>query len=158
MNDEDADITVLSVADGKRPRTASIFAFLTEWEVHSIDPMIEKKEYFDENIRNLECHPKKIQECDFEIDGTAVILMVHAHVSVWETLKHIKADDYVLVAMPCCEALQFPRKRGEEIIEPVDIDWDWRIFSEKRKKKKYKFTKKELEEARLKAREIWRSE
>ena len=60
----------LVVADGKTPRTAILFATITNWKVHSIDPMMGTEWYkgdLKNILPNLFCHCDKIENIYQEI-------------------------------------------------------------------------------------------
>ncbi|MFW6008375.1 MAG: hypothetical protein ACOCP8_03825 [archaeon] len=123
----DDNNTFISIGDGSTPRTAAFFAFMTNWDCHSVDPQLNIEEKYD-NIKRLHLYDKKIQEVNFDTD-VAILSFVHSHVDVDESLKSINADEYFIVAMPCCQELSIDDR------EPDMVYSDWGCFSPKRKVK-----------------------
>ena len=102
---DDEDVTLISVGDGQTPRTAALFVYRTKWQCIAVDPeMDEKRERGHEyNIERLQNHRAKIQELRIKTKR-ALIIMVHAHVSLEDTLASITSDDGTAgcIALPCC--------------------------------------------------------
>lgn len=101
------DMAVVCVGDGFSPRTAALCAFCTKWDCYSVDPVLRDKEW---DIDRLTTKRFKIQDTFLEFDKPCVILMVHSHVKVNETLPSIKAPVRHLVTMECCMSLNFDGK------------------------------------------------
>ncbi len=101
----DSDVAVVSVGDGVVPRTAGLFAMRSAWHCFSIDPKMREKDY---RIKRLIHFKLKIEEWkyDFCAYSHVVILLVHSHATVKNTLRHIMSSQrdtcFHLVAMPCC--------------------------------------------------------
>lgn len=97
------DVCIIVVGDGVSPRTASLFAFLSKAEVHSIDPLMRVEEYKGK-INRLSLYKDKIEEVNIYTDKTKVIiLMPHAHAITedsWDCVGDV--EDKWLVKMPCC--------------------------------------------------------
>jgi len=95
------DIVLLSVGDGKTPRTAALFACRTAWECYSIDPILNLNKQWP--FKRLNLWKNKIEDLKFEFkDKECIIVMVHSHASVKKTLTHITAKIRHLVTIPCC--------------------------------------------------------
>ena len=88
----DPNVTVVSVGDGRTPRTAALFAFRTKWNCISIDPLLDTKKisYWEENIKRLKCYPNKVEDLDLMYEKL-VIVMVHSHANLRNTLDHIRS-------------------------------------------------------------------
>ena len=102
-NRKDEDITLISVGDGRSPRTAALFAFRTAWKCISIDPQLntEKIPYWEQSIQRLTCIPKRIEEVDISCER-CIIVAVHSHADLRMTLRNITAPVRSMVAIPCC--------------------------------------------------------
>lgn len=120
---DDEEINVFSVGDGSTPRTSALFAYMTKFKCHSIDPQLKGKEYPD--INRLELYPTKIQEQEFECEK-AILLAVHNHSDLQESLDRINADKIIVVAMPCCEPQELEDR------EPDKVYSDWGCLSPER--------------------------
>ena len=96
------DVAVVCVGDGHTPRTGAVCAFSTKWDCYSVDPLLRLKEW---DIKRLTCKRFKIQDTFLEFDKPCIIMMVHAHVRVNETLPYIKAPIRHLITMECCVSL-----------------------------------------------------
>ena len=99
---EDDDITLISVGDGQTPRTAALFAYRTKWQCIAVDPEMNEKEQ-TYNIQRLQHFRAKIEELRIKTTR-ALIVMVHAHVSLEATLASITTTDGCCgcIALPCC--------------------------------------------------------
>ena len=99
---DDDDVTLISVGDGQTPRTAALFAYRTKWQCIAVDPeMNEKGQTYD--IQRLQHFRAKIEELRIKTKR-ALIVMVHAHVSLEATLASITTSDGTCgcIALPCC--------------------------------------------------------
>jgi hypothetical protein len=118
----DPNIDLFVVGDGVSPRTAATFAFRSGWNCYSIDPIMRIKEY---PVKRLTLYAKKIEELNFETDNIAIIVMVHSHAKLKDTLLHIKSkQERHLVTIPCCVPHEMANK-------PYLGYMDSRILSEK---------------------------
>ena len=99
----DPSVTLVSVGDGKQPRTATLFAFRTKWECISIDPGLNtsKISEWEKNIRNLKCIPDLVENVEISRDKV-IIVATHSHAPLPAILSNIKGKVRSLVAMPCC--------------------------------------------------------
>ncbi len=99
--DDDTNVYVIVVGDGKTPRTAALFAFMTKWQCCSIDPALEG-DY--EGIRRLDIVPERIEDAKIKPtdDGINIIVMPHAHVEPQVAWNKLANDRTWLVNMPCC--------------------------------------------------------
>lgn len=123
FNPNNSDIGLVAVGDGVTPRTAGTFAYMTNWECHSVDPQLRMNGKHPQ-INRLHMHPSPIQEVSFEFEK-AVVPCVHSHVGLPETLRSIEADDLLLIAMECCEPLRLGVKPDKQYA-------DWGIHSPQR--------------------------
>jgi hypothetical protein len=106
---QDPNVTLVSVGDGKQPRTAALFAFKTKWRCVSIDPSLDltKIGMWENKIQRLTCVPHKVEDINM---GTypmsfkkVVIVAVHSHASMARTLDRIEGTELrSLISVPCC--------------------------------------------------------
>ena len=101
----DPGVTVVSVGDGRTPRTAALFAFRTKWQCVSVDPLLSKEKipYWESNIQRLKCYPNKVEDLDL-MYNKLIIVMVHSHANLRNTLDHIRSPVRSVVGIPCCVA------------------------------------------------------
>jgi hypothetical protein len=105
---QDPEVTLVSVGDGRSPRTAALFAFKTKWNCISIDHELDifKTDMWESSIKRLTCIPKKIEDIlDYGpmYFKKVVIVAVHSHADMEKTLKTIIGNPLrSLVAIPCC--------------------------------------------------------
>ncbi len=97
------DITLLDIACGHTPRTASLFAYMTRWNCIAIDPVLHDK---TNDTKRLILFPEKLEEFELFEEGLVVVVAVHAHIDLNLVLKNVHAPRVVIVAMPCCKPLQ----------------------------------------------------
>ncbi len=75
-----------------------MFAFRTKWNCVSIDPRLKKPRW---DIDRLLCYPVRVEELNLNYRKT-IIVSVHSHASMSNTLDHITGDVRAMVAIPCC--------------------------------------------------------
>ncbi|KAI9907521.1 hypothetical protein PsorP6_002993 [Peronosclerospora sorghi] len=99
---------IIVVGDGTTPRTAALFAYrMPTWTSYSVDPALEKKETSKRaqgwsSISNLVVIRNKIENVRIQVNR-AVLVLVHAHVTLEQALSAVDADDVVgVVTLPCC--------------------------------------------------------
>ena len=102
------NIGLVSVGDGVSPRTGALFAFRSAWTCYSIDPNMRMDKKYD--IDRLFCLANRIEEVQLDLSKfeQTVIVMVHSHATVENTLKTIKADKLHLICLPCCVPQELP--------------------------------------------------
>ena len=104
----DRNIGLYVVGDGHTPRTAALFAMRSAWECYSIDPVLRDKVW---GVDRLHAYTAKIENCsllhaqDFE---RAIIVMVHSHARIEDTLQAIQNKNRSLVTIPCCVKHEIP--------------------------------------------------
>jgi hypothetical protein len=105
----DSNIALVSVGDGNTPRTAATFAFRTAWTCYSIDPRLKKTDW---PIKRLTCLKRRVEEDTLDLTSfeQVIIVMVHSHATIKNTLKHIKGRKIHLVCIPCCVLQDIPDK------------------------------------------------
>ena len=115
---------VVVVGDGREPFTATVFKFaFPNTRVLSVDP-----EAVGQAPNPLGVHiiSARIQEAELPAMGRALVVMLHAHVSVDETFHAVSAacshGIVGLVACPCCDyyAVQSALKGKPPACEVVD--------------------------------------
>ena len=131
---KDPSVTLVSVGDGRSPRTAALFAFKTKWNCISIDPGMDKTKIpmWESAIKRLTCIPYPIEDVDPMYFEKVVIVAVHSHADMGNTLKAIQGKERSLVAVPCC--FQW----GKGFIKPYREYNDSGIWSPKNRVKVWK--------------------
>ena len=105
LSTDDPYVHVYCIGDGVSPRTGALFAHMTRWNVTSIDPALREK-YQNIPVKRLQVIRKPIAEVRVvyrEEKDVAIIVLVHAHVSMNEVLKAIQYPTRHVVAIPCCK-------------------------------------------------------
>lgn len=103
------DVDLVCVGDGCTPRTAAIFAFRSKWNCYSIDPALRMKDY--SKIKRLTLYNKKVEEMEFSTNNPLIIVMVHSHATIKNTLAHVRSTkERHLVTIPCCIPHEIPNK------------------------------------------------
>ncbi|DBA05365.1 TPA: hypothetical protein N0F65_007527 [Lagenidium giganteum] len=98
---------IVVVGDGNTPRSAAMFAFrLKNWKCYSVDPAMEKqstpRSHGWESIENLVVVRNKIENVRITL-RRAIVVLVHAHVTLPQALSAIDAETVLgVVTMPCC--------------------------------------------------------
>jgi len=141
----DPGVTLVSVGDGRSPRTAALFAFKTKWNCISIDPGLDvsKTDMWESSIKRLTCIPKKVEDIlDYGpmYFKKVVIVAVHSHADMGETLKTIIGNPLrSLVAIPCCFPWGSPTKNldGKSFAPSTEYN-DSGIWSPKNRVKVWK--------------------
>ena len=98
-------VGIFVFGDGVLPRTGAIFAYLTKWNVWSLDPLMKKhkdiKRLFSENITA----EKFIELNKIEIfsEDTVILIFPHSHVAdVNRIYKAFSTKKVWIINMPCC--------------------------------------------------------
>ncbi|KAF0744762.1 hypothetical protein Ae201684_001217 [Aphanomyces euteiches] len=95
---------IVVVGDGVTPRTAAMFAYRTkDWMCYSVDPLMKDDEEMPWNtMGNVVAIRDKIENVRIRLNK-AIVVLVHAHVTIEQALHAIQADDIVAVlTLPCC--------------------------------------------------------
>jgi hypothetical protein len=127
----DKNVDVFCVGDGHSPRTAALIASLTKWNCHSIDPQMRNKKW---DFKRLTTYRTKIQDVTFtgKEDKTALIVCVHSHASLKDSVKSISGyGNTYLINIPCCVKPDLEQ-------QPFVSYLDYGIHSEKREVSIYK--------------------
>lgn len=101
---------VVCVGDGKTPRTASLFAFMTKWQCYSVDPSMEHihgvAEFNGIRTERLHIIGRKIQDSNLYLSGfeNVIVVSVHSHATNKNVLDGIAFIEADFVAIPCCVA------------------------------------------------------
>ncbi|ETP30518.1 hypothetical protein F442_20509 [Phytophthora nicotianae P10297] len=98
---------IVVVGDGNTPRTAAMFAFrMRGWKCYSVDPAMEKgssersKGWAD--VSNLVTVRNKIENVRISL-RRAIVVLVHAHVTLDQALSAVQAEQVCgVVTLPCC--------------------------------------------------------
>lgn len=126
-----SDVTAACVGDGCRPRTAATFAMRTRWNVLSIDPALRNPHSVGD-IRRLECNVKRVQDCAPRRFARLLIVAVHSHATLAESLSTLSGDEVGIIAIPCCVPLDIDVKpladyRDPGILSPHNRVIVWRL-------------------------------
>jgi hypothetical protein len=118
-------VSVVAVGDGHAPRTAATFAMRSAWECHSVDPELRRSEKWG-RVRRMTVWPLRVQNLHLTCDGPCVIVAVHSHATLADSIAAIRAPRICVVAIPCCVPLEIPG-------QPPDVEYqDFGIVSEAR--------------------------
>lgn len=95
-----SDINVVVVGDGRRPRTAALFAHLTRWNCFSIDPIMVEEVW---PIQRLKCFKKRVEDVKLHFDSPLIIVLPHSHAKPSICLQNITTSSTLsVINMPCC--------------------------------------------------------
>jgi hypothetical protein len=101
-----SDVLCICVADGVSPKTGSIFAISTKWNVVSIDPEMNEKWLDTEKCLypNLKCYRSLIEdyEIDFEKYNYFIVIGVHSHANMNDLWMRFTGKMVFMVSIPCC--------------------------------------------------------
>lgn len=132
----DPNINLISVGDGRTPRTAATFAFRSAWQCWSIDPLLDRiNNYHWNGIHRLITIQSNIEDIGREVFGKYIGILVHCHshaklstsLSVLQNNFNIEAA----ISMPCCVP--------DDIGVPTHSYADWDVHSPKRTINIYRF-------------------
>lgn len=96
-------INIFVIGDGCTPRTAATFAYRSRWTCWSIDPAMREKPWAS-RIDRLSTIKAKIEDLDvFDVgDKPTVIIHMHAHVRINQSIDRIRGTNVSVLACPCC--------------------------------------------------------
>uniref|UniRef100_K3WDE4 Uncharacterized protein n=1 Tax=Globisporangium ultimum (strain ATCC 200006 / CBS 805.95 / DAOM BR144) TaxID=431595 RepID=K3WDE4_GLOUD len=126
---------IVVVGDGSTPRTAAMFAHrLRHWKSYSIDPAMEyrssERSLGWEKISNLVVIRNKIEKVRITL-RRAIVVLVHAHVTLEQALSAIDAEMVVgVITLPCCN--WFSKQETLFGRHPDLVYDDFSILSDKR--------------------------
>ncbi|CAH0514662.1 unnamed protein product [Peronospora belbahrii] len=98
---------IVVVGDGNTPRTAAMFAFRMQgWTSYSVDPAMEsgtsERSKGWEKVSNLVVMRNKIEHVRIVL-RRAIVVLVHAHVTLDQALSAVQAEEVCgVVTLPCC--------------------------------------------------------
>lgn len=115
--------------DGGTPRTAATFALRTQWQCYSIDPRLRQRPIYA-MVDRLELYQRRADKARFNA-RQVVVVAVHSHARLEESLRGIVADRVAIVAMPCCVHLTMPSPpdveyRDPAVLSPQNLIRVWR--------------------------------
>lgn len=122
----DTDITAVCVGDGRTPRTGATFAFRSRWQCVSVDPGMgngwTQGGRKAGRVERLTAIRRPIEEVTIEAER-AVIVAVHSHANLPNSVAAVRARELAVIAMACCVplALDTPPDvtyRDEGILSP----------------------------------------
>jgi hypothetical protein len=128
-------ITCYVLGDGKVPKTGSLNALMTKWNIISIDPIaISKKESNANNINRLSIHSIKAEDYDYkEISDLYIIISPHGHAPLDIVFNKFKQQhdiyNLVIVTLDCCFGNNLDKEKNVTLYKKYD---DFKIFSPKR--------------------------
>lgn len=108
--------------DGQYPRTGSILAYMTSFNVVSIDPEMnmefwnthrEYKEKLNRSIKRLDCYKTKVEEFRSVMTRVAdtyekvILVLPHSHANL-KTCLSVIGVPCTVINLPCC--VQFPNQ------------------------------------------------
>ena len=100
----DSNIRVIVVGDGQVPRTGALLAFLTNWSVISVDPIMKNRDY--SAIQRLQVISAGIEHlkfgCNIGSIHTTIIIHPHSHAKTADSWEAANCDRKYLINMPCC--------------------------------------------------------
>lgn len=133
LDPADTDITAVVVGDGTTPRTAATLALRTPWRVVSVDPALrlDVVQKWPRRIDRLEVVPVAVQTLEVGLSGRCVVVVVHAHVGLDESIRSVErcsGDVVAAVAIPCCGWLH--EAPGLTVVADYE---DWGIWSPERR-------------------------
>jgi len=130
----DPNVQVLVVGDGGTPRTGTVFACMTGWQVHSVDPEFNPKKKWDE-IQRLKWYKSRIEDLKFDFGTSPVVLVhVHSHARLDASLASITGiGPRFIYAMQCCVTQKITGH------EPHDVYTDRFVWSPLREVKIWSF-------------------
>jgi len=102
---DDRSYTCVVVGDGVTPRCGGLFAFLTKWDVVSIDPKLRDEDWRVDRLRTVRARVEDVEpvKCD-----SAVIVSCHNHADVEATWNCAEAPFKLMVDIPCCRPVSIP--------------------------------------------------
>jgi hypothetical protein len=113
----DKDVTIIAVADGNTPRTATMFAFRSAWQCISIDPRLENVSSWELKVQRLKCISKKIEDVEPMHFPKLAIVAVHSHAPLEVASQKFTASKRVIVSLPCCVKQEIGRPPDKEYID-----------------------------------------
>jgi len=99
------------VADGSTPRTAAFLAFLTKWQLYSIDPQMKEEWVVQDKVERLKCYKNKIEDIYETLPTPDLVILVHPHVT-YEVIKECYPNTPI-IAMPCC--VHYPEELASKV-------------------------------------------
>lgn len=130
----DPSVTVIAVGDGKTPRTAATFAMRSRWQCYSVDPRLKGGVRRWEAIDRLTVVPKHIEDVRIHAER-AIVVAVHSHANLLNSVAAVEAKEIAVVAMPCCVRMELDRPPDLEyeekgVISPCRTVRIWRNVSD----------------------------
>lgn len=105
----DGSINCYVLGDGSSPRTGSMLALSSSWNIFSIDPKLRKRKYMYVNklqkieIPRLTCYQIKAEDfTDIQYTNSlSIIVCVHSHANFEDFYNRIPSPK-IAIAIPCC--------------------------------------------------------
>lgn len=97
--------------DGKRPRLGALLAFMTKWQVISVDPILEQ---LPRKVDRLTCLKQTLKQATDSLQlpcsGLIILFLPHSHVSIKEVGHYVNwiaettgiFSMLRIVSLPCC--------------------------------------------------------
>jgi hypothetical protein len=93
----DPGVVLVSVGDGSFPLTGAVFATLTAWTCHSVDPGLMDRRW---PVDHLVVHREPVERVRLTADR-AVVVSLNAHVALATSLSAVVAGHVAVLAVPC---------------------------------------------------------
>ncbi len=110
-------IIAIVVGDGKRPRTSSVLAHLTQWNCFAIDPILDmdwfthyaaQRAQQGNPLQRIAAYARRAEDTRVDCKGhRALLVMPHSHASMTESLQvpqHFSRLDAIV--MPYCKKIK----------------------------------------------------
>lgn len=116
FNTKRRGVRVICVGDGSTPRCGALFAAETAWDTFSIDPALRVREYRFRGAERLRLIAEKSETSEHSIFSGAVpadraiVIAIHSHAPLAETVRRVRANHVAVVAMTCCVPHDIARK------------------------------------------------
>lgn len=108
FNTRRGGVRVICVGDGSTPRCGALFAAETAWDVWSVDPALKVREYRFRGAERLRLIAERSETSEHSIFSSetladrALVIAVHSHAPLAETVRRVRAKQIAVVAMTCC--------------------------------------------------------
>lgn len=111
----DANTVFIAVGDGSTPRTASMFAFRSQWQCFSVDPALKWRN--NGRVGRLNIIPKRVEQLPNLHFDKLVIAAVHSHANLKIVADKFTANKRLIIAMPCCVSQDIGKPPTYEFVD-----------------------------------------
>lgn len=112
-------VRVIVVGDGHTARTGALFAYMTKWQVISIDPNFLEEPTKGLRVDRMQTFKSRLEDMEqMTFDEDIIIVMPHAHTSADTALDKFRSKGKrSLVVFPCCNpGTQLPTTNKKPIV------------------------------------------